>query len=72
MKTLNSAYNILILFVIVHFVNTCKELWFNECENNENCCSGFCDKLENWVHGVCKVRSMTKYFLFKILLTKTE
>lgn len=55
-----TSINLLILLVVFNLVNTCKELWFNECENNEHCCSGFCDKLETWVHGVCKVRSMFK------------
>ncbi|KAI2795549.1 hypothetical protein BLOT_016669 [Blomia tropicalis] len=39
-------------------VDGCKELWFNECVDNSDCCSTYCDRPADFKYGVCKPESL--------------
>ena len=48
----------LVLLVVLATLNGCQGcygLWYNQCSNNRECCSGNCDDNNgNWAKGVCK------------------
>lgn len=50
----------------VEMNGTCYILFVNTCENDAECCSGNCEKPDNWFYGVCNHTRTTSPITLKI------
>lgn len=53
---LDFDFKIILINLCVNYTDACHPLWFNQCHDHSECCSGFCYKGEGdmWLDGVCK------------------